>query len=65
MHFLVFYNISISIPARGVYSGLLHLYSSFYIPDNSEVFPSILMIYYCYITAKEIISDFRPSQKLE
>lgn len=63
MRFSVSSNISLSIPARGVWSGLLKLHSSFYIPDNSEVFPSILPIHYSYITAEEISSNFRPSQK--
>lgn len=60
----VSYDISISIPARGVGWGLLKIFSSIYSPDNSEILPSILLIYDSYITAGENHSNFRPSQKL-
>lgn len=62
--YIISISISVSIPARGdleAFSDQTRVYT----PDNSEVFPSILLIHCSYITAEDFSSSFRPSEKLD
>lgn len=65
MHFFPTRTIlALAFPRAGNAAALSN-YTCFYIPDNAEVFPSILLIHYSYITAEEFSSNLRPSKTID